>query len=76
MSLLLSQLVSIRVPISPLECAQLGMSHTIFHDTYIREAFGDSSCAPPIVCWALHQIFESRARAENPDDGDVCKSLI
>jgi len=37
MSVLVSELVSVRVPTCPLQRAKLAMSDTIFRDRYIRE---------------------------------------
>jgi hypothetical protein len=42
-SLLMSQLVSTRVPTCPLECAALGMSDAIFRNMYTQSADGAKS---------------------------------
>jgi len=58
MSLLLSQLVSIRVPTCQLERAKLGMSDTVFGDRRIRDmsvgsALCLSRCHACRSCWAI-----------------------
>ena len=48
MSDLVSELVSVRVPTCPLECARLGINKPVFSLGCIRDAMDGSPCAPPM----------------------------
>jgi hypothetical protein len=79
MSLLMSQLVSVRVPTCPLERAKLAMSDTIFRDRFMREELGGSVCEPPMVRYAQYQWLPPNvcvSRAEQPTRTLDCRQTI